>query len=177
MTTATKPKPTSNSWRARFLYLPVPGTPTDAPEKTEPENPEPTRGSLRPSLRCLFRKKAMDRELATGADLSSRECRRQRASELTRQTTREALAASYENLLAGLTHTLPFGLTHPNWEAVRVAAPLLERLASRLREDPRVRAPGVARAKLLLSEHGSALYAAGDGVRLVDEARSALAAL
>ena len=152
MTTHTKPKPTSNSWMARFLYLPVPGTPSDASETTEAESPEPTRRSLRAALRGLFGKEAMDRR------------------------TREALAVSYENLLAGMTHTLPFGLAHPNWRAVRVAAPLLERIASRLREDPGVRAKGVARAKLLLSERGSALYAR-DGARLVDEATSTLAAL
>jgi hypothetical protein len=176
MTTQTKPKSTSNSWMARFLYLPVPGTTSDAPAKAEPKGPEPRRRSWRTALRRLFRKTAIEQDLTAGANLSSRECRRRRASELTGPRTREALAASYENLLAGLTHTLPFGLAHPNWRAVRVAAPLLERIASRLREDPGVRAKGVARAKRLLSERGSALYAR-DSARLVDEATSTLAAL
>jgi hypothetical protein len=152
MTIHSKPKPTSNPWMARFLYLPVPGAPSDSPEKAAPESPESTRRPIGAALRGLFGKKAMDRR------------------------TREALAVSYENLLAGLTHTLPFGLAHPNWRAVRVATPLLERLADRLRQDPGVRAHGIARAKRLLSERESALYARDD-VRLADEARSVLAAL
>jgi len=107
--------------------------------------------------------------------MSSSECLRRRASELTADSTREAMAVSFEHLLVGMTHTLPIGLAHVNWRAVRVATPLIDRLVKRLRGDSRVRAHGAARAKLLLAERGSALYAK-DGRLLVDDLRSVLAA-
>lgn len=107
--------------------------------------------------------------------MSSSECLRRRASELTADSTREAMAVSFEHLLVGMTHTLPIGLAHVNWEAVRIAKPLIDRLVKRLRNDSRVRAHGAARAKLL-AERGSALYAK-DGRLLVDDLRSVLAAL
>jgi RecB family endonuclease NucS len=64
-----------------------------------------------------------------------------------------------------------------NWRGVRAATPQLERLVERLREDPGVRVQGIARARLLLTDADSALYAKDDDLRLADEVRSTLALL
>lgn len=165
MTTHTKDRSTHSPRIPTGRYPSAPGAPREA-----------ARSSWRTTLRCRLRRKAIDRELAAGADTSLSECLRRRASELTGESSREDLAISYEHLLVGMTHTLPIGLAHVNWRAVRVATPLIDRLVKRLRGDSRVRAHGAARAKLLLAERGSALYGK-DSRRLVDDVRSVLAAL
>ncbi|MGH2992026.1 MAG: hypothetical protein ACRDL1_00615 [Solirubrobacterales bacterium] len=64
-----------------------------------------------------------------------------------------------------------------NWRAVRASASRLTALARRLRAPDDVRPQGVARAELLLTHGGSALYTAGDGSDLWDELTSTLVAL
>lgn len=160
-----------------FRFLPTPRTSGGHQAETRSRTLKPARSSWRAILRCRLRRKAVDRELAAGADPNSSACRRHRASELTDEGNREALAVSYEHLLVGMTHTLPIGLAHVNWSAVRVATPLLDDLAERLRRDPAVRAQGVARAQLLLADRDSALYGRSDESRLVAEVRSTLALL
>ena len=129
------------------------------------------------ALRCRLRRSAIDRELAAGQDVESSECRQRRAAELTRESSRFALATAYERLLVCILSPQPYGLLPINWDGVRAARPRIEALAKRLREDPRVKAQGAARARLLLMERDSALYAKHDVAGLVHEVRSSLALL
>jgi hypothetical protein len=129
------------------------------------------------ALRCRLRRNAIDQELAAGADPESSECRHLRASELTAQSNRQALAAAYERHIAAATRFPQLDVVRVNWRGVRAATPRLVHLARRLREDPRLRAQGVARARLLLTDRDSALYAKGDDLSLVNEVRSTLALL
>jgi hypothetical protein len=129
------------------------------------------------TLRCRLRRNAIDRELAGGADPDSSGCRHLRASELTGESNRKALAAAYERHIVAATSSPPLDVLPVNWRGVRAATPRLDRLAERLRKDPGVRAQGVARARLLLTDRDSALYAKDDDSSLVDEVRSTLALL
>ena len=121
------------------------------------------RGSFLAGLRCRLRRGELDRELAAGADPQSSECLHRRACELTARSQREELAAAYEQLLAD-------ALTPPSF----LRAPVNR---SGVREDRDVRAQGVARARVLLTDAAGPLYAPGGGPRLGDAVRSALASL
>jgi hypothetical protein len=171
MTDLTKHRSSYNPWIIGFPFLAPPRTPGRRPGR------EPLRRSWLIALRCRLRRNAIDRELAAGADPDSSECRHLRAAELTAASTREALAAAYERHLVAATSIPPLDVVPVNWSGVRAAAPRLDRLAQRLRADPRVRAQGVARARLLLTDGDSALYAKDEGLSLVDEVRSTLALL
>jgi hypothetical protein len=129
------------------------------------------------AFRCRLRRNAIDMELAAGADPNSSECHHRRGSELTAESNRQALAAAFERHLAAATSFPPLEVLPVNWHGVRAATPRLERLVKRLREDPRVRVQGVARARLLLTDADSALYAKDDDSRLAHEVRSTLAVL
>jgi hypothetical protein len=129
------------------------------------------------ALRCRLRRNAVDRELAAGADPDSSECRHLRASELTGESNRQALAAAYERHIVAATSSPPLDVVPVNWRGVRAATPRLDRLSQRLREDPGVRVQGVARARLLLTDRESALYDKDDDSGLVHEVRSTLALL
>lgn len=129
------------------------------------------------ALRCRLRRNAIDRELAAGADPDSSECRHLRASELTGESNRKALAAAYERHIVAATSFPPLDVVPVNWRGVRAATPRLDRLAQRLREDRGVRAQGVARARLLLADGDSALHDKDDDSGLVHEVRSTLALL
>jgi hypothetical protein len=118
----------------------------------------------------------IDRELADGADPDSSECRHRRASQLTAQSSREALAADFERLIAAATSVSPLDAVLPNWDGIRAARPRLDRLAQRLRADRTVRPQGIARARLLLVARDSILNKDGES-RLEDEVRSILALL
>jgi hypothetical protein len=124
-----------------------------------------------------LRRNAIDRELAAGADPDSTQCRHLRAAELTAAGSRRALAAAYQRHLVAATSFPQLDVVPVNWRSVRAAAPRLERLVQRLQEDARVRAQGVARARLLLADGDGALYAEGDDMSLADEVRSTLALL
>ena len=106
------------------------------------------RSSWLTALRCRLRRNAVDRELAAGADPDSSECRHLRASELTGESNRKALAAAYERHIVAATSSPPLDVLPVNWRGVRAATPRLDRLAQSLREDPGVRVQGVARARL-----------------------------
>jgi hypothetical protein len=135
------------------------------------------RGSFLAGLRCRLRRGELDRELAAGADPESTECLRRRACELTARSQRAGLAAAYERLLAEASAP-PILLRAPvNRGGVRESAPRLAHLATRLREDPDVRAQGVARARVLLTDAAGPLYAPHGGPRFGDAVRSALASL
>lgn len=170
MTDLTKHRSSYNPWSISFPFLPPPPLPGESPRQ------EPPRRSWLIALRCRLRRNAIDHELAAGAGPDSSECRHRRAAELTGESNRHALAAAYERLLVAATSFPPLDVVGINWRGVRAAAPRLEHLARRLREDPGVRAQGVARARLLLTERDSALHAKDD-VGLVDEVRSTLALL
>jgi hypothetical protein len=152
-----------------FPFLWVPRTPSGLPLRR--------RQSWLIALRCRLRRNAIDKELAAGAEPDSTECRQLRASELTGRRSRQALAAAVERHIAAATTIPPLDVLPVNWRGVRAAAPQLDRLSHRLREDPNVRAQGVARVQLLLTERDGALYAQGEDTRLVDEVRSTLALL
>jgi hypothetical protein len=163
-------KTSHDPWFIGFPFLPAPNGAGSA------------RGELRRSswliaLRCRLRRTAIDRQLAAGADPDSSECRHMRASQLTSESNREALAAAYERLLHAATSFPPLDVLPVNWRAVRAATPRLERLAERLREDRCVRAQGVARARLLLTDRDTALHVKDRDTRLMDEVRSTLALL
>jgi hypothetical protein len=128
-------------------------------------------------MRCRLRRTAIDRKLAGGADPESSECLHRRASELTRESDRRALAAAYQRHVDASTHFPQLDVLRLNWPAVRAATPRLQRLAQRLREDPGVTPRGVARARLLLADRESPLYVQGDTARFENEVRSTLALL
>ena len=171
MTDLTKFRSEYNPWIIGFPSLPgwrrTPGG-------------QPGRDPLRSwytALRCRLRRNTIDRALAAGADPESSECRHMRAAELTAASNRNALAAAYERHVVAATSDPPLEVLPVNWSGVRAATPRLELLAKRLREDPRVRAQGVARARLFLADGESALYDKSDDLRLVHEVRSTLALL
>jgi hypothetical protein len=168
MSDFAKHRPSHHPWTTGFPFLWVPRTPRGLPRRR--------RRSWLIALRCRLRRNAVDKELAAGAEPDSTECRHLRASELTRRGNRQALAAVVDRHIAAATTFPPLDVLPVNWRGVRAAAPHLDRLSQRLREDPRVRAQGVARAQLLLTDGDSALYADED-TRLVDEVRSTLALL
>lgn len=170
MTDLTRRRSSHKPWIAGF---PVPAAPRT---RGRHRGREPLRRRWLIELRCRLRRNAIDRELAAGADPDSSECRHRRAAELTAASNREALAAAYERHLVASTSFPPLDVLPVNWRGVRGAAPRIDRLAQRLRDDPRVRPQGVARARLLLTDGDSALYARDDAC-LMDEVRSTLALL
>ena len=171
MTDLTKYRSSYNPWLLGFPYLPDQPKPDGSPGR------QPRQRSWLIALRCRMRRRAIEQELAAGADPDSSECRHLRASELTAESNRQALAAALERHLVAASHVPPLDVLPVNWHAVRAAAPRLERLAERLREDPRVRAQGVARTRLLFTDANSALFAKDDDLSLAHEVRSALALL
>ena len=171
MTDLNQHKSSNSPWFIGFPFLPAPQRSGGFPKR------EPLRSSWLIALRCRLRRNAIDRELAAGADPDSSECRHLRAAELTGERNRQALAAAYERHLFAATSFPPHDVVPVNWRGVRAARPRLDRLAHRLREDPCVRAQGVARARLLLTDGDSALYATDDGLSLGDEVRWTLALL
>ena len=171
MTDLTKPSSSYDRWISGFRLLSPPRTPDGSRARAS------IRSSWLTALRCRLRRNAVDRELAAGADPDSSECRHRRASELTGDSNRQALAAAYERHIVAATSFPPLDVVPVNWNGVRAAPPRLDRLSQRLREDPGVRAQGVARARLLLADGDSALYATDDDMALVHEVRSTLALL
>lgn len=171
MTDLSKHRSSYNPWLIGYPFLPA------VRPQNGPPRPAAPRAPWLLALRCRLRRGAIDRDLAAGADPHSSECRHRRAAELTRESNRRALAAAYERLLTGVADPKPYGVAPVNWDGVRAAKPRIEHLSKRLREDPRVKAQGVALARLLLTECDSALYAKDDVSGLVSGVRSALALL
>jgi hypothetical protein len=169
MSDRTKHRSPHHPLTTGFPFLWVPSTPSGLPLRK--------RRSWLSALRCRLRRNAIDKELAAGAKPDSTECRHLRSSQLTGRRNRQALAAAVERHIAAATNIPPLDVLPVNWRGVRAAAPHLDRLSQRLREDPRVRAQGVARIQLLLTDGDSALYAQDEDTRLVDEVRSTLALL
>jgi hypothetical protein len=169
MADLTEHRSSHNPGTAGFPFVWVPRTPSGSPRRE--------RRSWLIALRCRLRRNSIDKQLAAGADPDSTECRHRRPSELTGESNRQALAAAYERLLVAATSFPPLDVVPVNWRGVRATTPRLDRLVQRLREDPDVRAQGVARARLLLTDGDSALYAKDDDLRLVDEVCSTLALL
>lgn len=163
------PKPPQSPWSTGLPFVAAP-----APRETKSEYGP---ASWLVALGCLLHRNAIDRELAAGSDPDASECRQRRASQLTAQTSREALAADYEQLQTAATSASPLDAAPPNRRRIRAARPALDRLVNRLREDRSVRAAGVARARLLLTDRHSALYAKNRDAGLVDEVRAVLARL
>jgi hypothetical protein len=171
MTHPTKRTSSQTHWVHNFPFLSrswAPGWPATR---------GPLRGSKLIALRCRLRRNEIDRELAAGADPDTSDCRDLRASQLTSETNRQALAAAYERHVKAATSFPPLDMLPVNWRGVRAAEPHLERLAQRLRDDPGLRVQGVARARLLMTDRDGPLYASDDGSGLVDEVRSTLALL
>ena len=170
MTDLTKHRSSYNPWIIGFPHLPAPR----APGEDRPR--ERGRSSWLVALRCRLRKNSIDRELAAGTNPDSSDCRHLRAAQLTAASSRRSLADAYERHIAAATRSPQLDVIGINWSAVRAATTRLEHLVRRLRNDPRVRAQGVARARLLLTEGDSALHAKDD-LSLIDEVRSTLALL
>jgi hypothetical protein len=170
MTDLTKQRSSYNPWIIGFPYLAAPRTPGEAPRR------KPQRSSWLIALRCRLHRNTIDRELAAGTDPDSSECRHLRAAQLTAASNRVALADAYERYVVAATSSPQLAVIPINWSAVRAATPRLQELARRLRDDPGVRAQGVARARRLLTERDSALRAKDD-LSLIDSVRSTLALL
>ena len=171
MTDLSKHKPPHSPSFMGFPFLAPPPT-----QRTRSgREPQPRAWLI--ALRCRLRRNSIDRELAAGADPDSSECRHLRASELTTERNRQALAAAYERHIVAATSFPPLDVLPVNWRGVRDARTRLARLAQRLREDPGVRPQGVARARLLLADRDSALHVKDDDLSLMDEVRSTLAHL
>lgn len=171
MTDHTKYRSSFNPWILGFPSLP------DQPEKGSRPGREPSHRSWLLGIRCRLHQRAIDRELAAGTDPESSACRHRRAAQLTGMSERDKLASAYERLLAQSESPPVLDVAPVNWRGVRAAAPRLVRLAQRMREDPRIRAQGVACASLLLTDGDSPLYGPQDELRLVDAVRSTLALL
>jgi hypothetical protein len=171
MTDPTKHRPSYTPWMMGLPFLPAQPRPPRLPRR------EPRRRSWLIALRCRLRRNSIDRELAAGVSPNSSECRHLRATELTAASNREALAGTFERFVVAATRSPQLNVIPVNWRAVRAATPCLDHLARRLREEPGVRAQGVARARLLLTGRDSALHANDDGLSFVDEVGSALALL
>ena len=155
----------------------VPLLPIGATTPTESAQLEPPRNPWLVGLRCRLQRGKIDRQLARGADPSSSQCRRRRATELTAQKERAKLATAFDRVRTHAEVAPRLSVAPVNWRGVRACAPSLARLAQRLREATEVRPQGVARAEVLLTDGTSALYAPGDESRLSAELRSTLAAL
>ena len=95
---------------------------------------------------------------------------------MTALAERRRLADAYEQLIIRAAES-PAVNAPANGREIRAATPLIARLAQRLREDPEVRAQGVAKAAHLLADEAGALYAPNGQQRLADEVRSTLARL
>jgi hypothetical protein len=169
MTNHTKHRSSYSPWTLGFPPAWIPHLSSGSPVRE--------RCSWLIALRCRLRRNAIDQELAAGVDPDSSECRHRRAAELTAASNRRALAAAYERHLVAATSFPQLDVVPVNWRGMRAAAPRLDRLAQRLREDPRVRAQGVARARLFLTDRDGPMYGEGDDTRLADEVRSTLALL
>jgi hypothetical protein len=96
---------------------------------------------------------------------------------LTASDARSRLAADYEHLLELCANPPAVAGVSTNWSEVRTCAGSLRRLAGRLRDDPAVRAQGVAKARILLVDSSSALHGRATRWMLGDQVRSALASL
>jgi hypothetical protein len=165
----TEQKPSQSPWPVAF--------PTAPGSRIPDSKSHPERASWLVALRCRLRRNAIDRDLAAGADPDSSECRHSRASQLTAESTREALAAELERFQVAATSVYPLDAVPVNWRGIREAGPHLDRLTQRLREDRTAKPQGIARARLLVATRDSALNANDGESRLVDEVRSILAFL
>ena len=171
MTDLTKYRSSYNPWIIGFPSLPAVRPGGDSRRQ------DPKRRPWIARLRCRLHRDAIDQELAAGADPNSSECRHRRAAELTTPSERRKLAAVYERLVVQSASPPMLSAAPVNWQGVRAATPRLVMLAAKLRANPRVRAQGVAQARLLVTSGTSSLYLHHDESRLVDEVRSALALL
>lgn len=171
MSNLTRRKSPFNPWLIGLPFLPAARSLEDRAIDEVREMSWSTR------FRCRLRRRAIDQELRAGVDPDSTDCRRARATELAAVSERRALAASCERLLTRSEAPLTLTASPLNRREIRAAAPLLHRLAQRLREEPSVRVQGVARARLMLTEETSFLYDSRDQLRLVDQVRSVLVAL
>jgi hypothetical protein len=128
---------------------------------------------------ALWRKQALTRSLADGADPSSDDRLALRARTLTSARERNAIACGIDNVVAAAEEP------HYHWSssapfsgrAVIDSRKELNELAATLRASAAVRPRGVAQAELLLTDYDSPLYTALEGQPLRDAARAATAAL
>lgn len=120
-------------------------------------------------MKVWWAKDGLTRALAAGqASTDSRELAL-RAGQITAKSTRAALADSVQDILRqavrlrpALTSQVPF-----DREKVRSVSEDLEELVARLRSDEPVRAQGVARVVLLLTDPEKPLYGNGTSVQLL----------
>ena len=170
MSEIAKHKPADDPWIIGFPFLRARRTAGGRRQGTPP------RSSWLIAFRCRLRRSSLDRRLAAGADPNASECLCLRACELTGASSRRDLAAGYERLLVAATSFPQLEVLRVNWRAVRDARSRVDRLVERLQEDRGVRVQGLARARLLLTDADSVLYARDDS-SLAHELRSTLALL
>lgn len=117
--------------------------------------------SLGTRFRTRLRRHSLDKALASGADPNTDVLRRERASELVGEKTRQEVAARVERLLAEADSS-PRGLLSPRVPVARAAIRdsrwNLETIVERLKAPAYISSQGVAMVSLLLSDGASPLY-------------------
>ena len=136
-------------------------------------------GRLLAASVAKLRWRALDRELAGGADPSSSAALTQRALRLTRPRTRARLAQSVRDVIAaaGRPPAIPSSRIPPSRPEVPAARADLEAIASLLASDMPLYAEGVARLELLLTDGGGPLYSPDYPAALSRELERIVAAL
>jgi hypothetical protein len=129
-----------------------------------PDHPPGDHFSHLLGLRVRLRRQALDRELADGGRPGGSSLLALRAWQLERPSQARLVADRLDAILHDLDHPHPgVSARIPLQRAQVIAArPFVANLAERLREVEHPRAAGVARARLLVTDGGSPLYAPCD---------------
>jgi hypothetical protein len=136
------------------------------------------RGSVAQRIRVRLLAGSLDGRIAAGEDLSSEAALLYRSAQLVSPRVRRSFARGLERLWSERPAPAAFSAAVPiDHEAVEIARPALQQLASALRTrraaDPR----GVALTAVLLTHPSSALYGPTHTDQLYEYARAALLAL
>ena len=124
-------------------------------------------------VRAQWRSASLDREIATGADLTASPLLAARAAQLTTGCTRERVAASLERVAGFAAGQYPPLRTLPRREAISDNREQLMELARILRDDRAAYAPGVALLSLVVGDGAGLAYTDRSGDRLARQLRRA----
>jgi hypothetical protein len=120
----------------------------------------------------------LDRRLAAGEDPSSDAALEWRSGQLISQRAREQIACGLSRVLSERPEWALLSSAIPcDAQALKIAGPALEQLATAIRSRESVRSQGVALTHLLLTEPLSVLYQPRHAEQLYEAARAALLAL
>jgi hypothetical protein len=139
--------------------------------------PWPTPGALL-HLWARLAAPRLDLRIAAGADPCLERALACRSAQLVSNRSRRQLAGALERLWSRARQPAGFSAAIPcNRDAVQIARPALQQLATTLRSHDAVQARGVALTRLLLTDMCSALYRPAYTDQLYDVACEALSAL